>query len=330
MKSFLKYLLRLIALACVMTAVLACWESGVLPRVVFGELYEGCVWIHIPPPRPRLMTDTPTSGEHFYSTRDLSHPQIYGMLVLDTALQQPGIAQLDCLKREPDKKAWLIKHLEIDYPASDLIKVSITGKDPDELTQLLYAVRLAYLDRVVAVNGEIDMRRYMLLQQKYKETEAELTDKKVRLKGLAEQLGVPDPETAKAAFACALETVEKLRSEDERLQTKINGMERKHALLKGRTTHMEPTEEFRKEIEQSEADRKLYQSQREANAEPLQQATARLENFSRTVGGMTALREEIASLQKTYDRMDEQLTGWESEPVTRGAIPEMPVVKRVR
>lgn len=330
MKSFLKYLLRLITLACVILVAVACWEAKLVPRLLFGELYRGHVWIQLPPEQPKLMAETLSETRHFPSSR--GPLPFTSSLVLDTALQQPGVAQLDCLKDEPDKKAWLIDQLEIDYCGSNgnFIKITMTGKNPDELTKILAAVRLGYLDRMTYAYREHDMRRYMTLERAQEHTVKLLNERKLQLKAQCQQLGVPDRETARIACACALETVAKLQSEDEQLQTKIDGVTKKIALLNGRTAHDEPSEEFRQEVERAESDKEIYETQRETNAQALAQATARLESLNQAVAGMADLCEEMERMQKMYDRMGEQLAGWVDKSASYGSMPQEPVVRRIR
>lgn len=190
MKSFLKYLLRLIALACVVLIALACWEAKLVPRLLFGELYRVSVRMQLPPPAPRLLIDV--ADELYYITS--REDQIRHDIILDLALKQPGIARLECFEGVKNQKAWLRDQLEIGYVDSnlDILEIAMTGNNPDELGKLLEAVRLAYLDRAVAPEREREMRRWMNLEKVYKDTEKKLIKKREEFKELSNH----DPETA--------------------------------------------------------------------------------------------------------------------------------------
>ncbi len=204
--------------------------------------YNAHVWLRVAKSRPKIIFDTATES-HYLNDRNAQATLIRSSIVLDTALQQPGIAQLNCLKNATDKKNWLIQNLQVGYlGSSEILQIAISGEDPDELVKILMAVRLAYMDRVVAVDRELDMRRRMTLEQAYKNTEKMITRKRIQYRTLADQLGTPDSQTARYANIYALETVATLRNQVNALRAQISGLERKIALTKGRMS-MLPAEE---------------------------------------------------------------------------------------
>lgn len=211
--------------------------------LVIPVKYKADVWLRVAKSRPKIIFDTATES-HYLNDRNAQATLIRSALVLDTALQQPGIAQLNCLKNAVDKKDWLIKNLQVGYlGSSEILQIAISGEDPDELVKILLAVRLAYMDRVVAVDRELDMRRRMTLEQAHKNTEKLITRKRLQYKTLADTLGTPDSQTARYANIYALETVATQRNQVNALRSQINGLERKVLLLKGRMQLLPQTEQ---------------------------------------------------------------------------------------
>lgn len=327
MKSFLKSLLWLIAIGCVILVALTCWESKVLPRLLFGEEYRVSVRMRVPLP-PKSVAD---KGAHSTLVRSPSN------LILDAALQQPGIAQLECMKHATDKKAWLLDHLEIGYAGSDLntMEIALTGKDPEEMKKILMAIQQANFDRVAAVDSELNERRIATLKQACENTEKVLTRKKIQFRTLSDQLGAPDASAAKYACIYAMETVATLRNQVIQLRSSIAGLDRKVALLKGRASITDDEDALKKingEIELARADREVYEAQRETADKALEQAVERLDNLNRGTAEMTDLGGELDRIEKMYRQMSNQLAEWEIEsrlsPLVQPA--SEPVVKRIR
>lgn len=230
----------------------------IIAFLVIPVKYNAHVWLRVAKSRPKIIFDTATES-HYLNDRNAQATLIRSGLVLDTALQQPGIAQLNCLKNVTDKKNWLIQNLQVGYlGSSEILQIAISGEDPEELVKILLAVRLAYMDRVVAVDRELDMRRRMTLEQAYKNTEKVITRKRIQYRTLADQLGAPDSQAARYASIYALETVAMLRNQVNALRSQISGLDRKIALLKGRLSMLTPAEQRVDAVERKqEAMRKL-------------------------------------------------------------------------
>ncbi len=152
-------------------------------------------------------------GPNYYYNREAQPKLVCGThsLVLDTALQQPGISQLKCMMHSTDKKAWLAKHLEVGYLGdSDILEIAISGRDPDELLKIVEAVRLSYGDRVTQVKRELEVRRAMTVEEEYKAIEKTIVEKRARYKELSAQSDAASPEVAAE--------LESLRGEVDKLQ----------------------------------------------------------------------------------------------------------------
>src|SRR5262249_18713561 len=70
--------------------------------------------------------------------------------VLTAALGEPAVAQLPTVRRQEDPVRWLEEELKIETQGDSMImKLSLSGDSPTDITQIVNAVREAYLREVV-------------------------------------------------------------------------------------------------------------------------------------------------------------------------------------
>lgn len=105
----------------------------------------------------RFAEEPTDESEHFQNDRKLQPSVIRSPIVLRSALQKPGIAQLNCLKDQEDKERWLSDHLSFMWTGADFLTISISGPEKDELVELLTAVHDAYMEEIVQVERDLDI-----------------------------------------------------------------------------------------------------------------------------------------------------------------------------
>ncbi len=191
-------LLCLLALVCTTLPLTGC--DTLEGTSAFSGKYRAVVWLRVAKDRPRILFDS-QSEVHYLNDRNAQPILIRSAIVLDIALQLPGIAQLECLKNKENKVAWLAEQLEVKFLGdTEILEIAITGENKEELIKILMAVRLAYMDRVVAVDRELDMRRRMTLEQAYKNTEKMITRKSIQCRTLEDQLTTPNSQSTSHAW----------------------------------------------------------------------------------------------------------------------------------
>ncbi len=207
--------------------------------------YHATVWLRVAKSRPSIFPGEKKESD-VTNDRDAQPALMRSRLVLEVAIKRPGIAELTCLKNEEtddDKINWLMKNLEAGYlGSSEILQISITGRDPDELMKIVDAVRQAYMEAVVAKGRELDAQRLATLEQACTKTEEMFNKMVAEYQELSNKLGVADPQAARYANIYALETVGTLRNQANVQRTKISGLERRMAILKGRMSLL-PEEE---------------------------------------------------------------------------------------
>ena len=248
--------------------------------------YDAHVWLRVAKARPKILFNTQTES-HYLNDRGAQATLIRSNIVLGTALQQPGIAQLDCLKNEKDKPGWLSKNLRVGYIGNtEILQIAISGKKPEDLVKILLAVRTAYMEEVVAVDRELDIQRRAVLDKAHKNLEKMITRKEIQYRNLADQLGAADSKTAKYANIYALETVASLRSKISQLQSTINGLDRRIALM---NAHKQKYPDVKKPAtpEESEEERKA--------------------KIRKMTVSMLTQDPEISQLRKEFEKISEML-----------------------
>jgi capsular exopolysaccharide synthesis family protein len=142
--------------------------------------------------------------------------------VLIAALRPPEIANLDIVQQQDDPVRWLAKNLKVDLPLNtEIMKVSLTGTQPEQVKSVVQAVVDAYMK--VAVGDERDRQRARLseLDKLYKEKEEESRSKRTELKTLADQLGTGDSGALALKQQIALQQYGESRNELSRLRTEL-------------------------------------------------------------------------------------------------------------
>ena len=136
----------------------------------------------------------PNDYEIFKNTQALS---IRSPFVLNTALRDGDVAATSIYKREKDNPVrWLQDHLVVNYPnKAELMEVSLSDADPDEVTKIVDAVVKAYMDEVVERAKKKRREDLMNLENLYSDKKAEVRSKRNTLKGIAKRANTTDGPT---------------------------------------------------------------------------------------------------------------------------------------
>jgi capsular exopolysaccharide synthesis family protein len=176
--------------------------------------------------QPQIIFPTAETRSDFASYRRTQMALIKSRWVLNTALRQPNVAALDTVQEHLDPVQWLEANLKVDNTLGpELVRVSLTGDDPDELKVLVQAVTKAYMEEIVNEERRNKLSRHEHLKELYTRYEERLRDKRKAQKALADAIGTSNSTNAAIKQRLALEQLAiaqkelaQVRSDKTRLQ----------------------------------------------------------------------------------------------------------------
>jgi len=180
--------------------------------------------------------------QEFEVYKNTQKQQLLSRFVLTAALRKPDAARVSVVQEEVDPITWLQDELQVRFPGdSEIMEVSLSGENPNEVATLVGAVVQAYLDEVVDVNQTAKRNRLNELDRVYTDTENQLRGKRTALKRLSDQLGTGDAAALTVKQRIALEQFSQFRREHTKLQFALREQE---GLLKAKQTELDNAEDM--------------------------------------------------------------------------------------
>ena len=139
------------------------WRLAVAAGVLSAAAAAAVVYLVWPPPkstaRAMILVSTRRPKEIFETRESIVESKTYqktqtilitSRLVLRSALEQPGVAQLGLVKKQEDPVEWLGEALKIDFPnGSEILTISLSSDSPRDSVALVNAVADSYLKHIV-------------------------------------------------------------------------------------------------------------------------------------------------------------------------------------
>ncbi len=149
---------------------------------------------------------------HRYQTTQLT--LIKSRLVLNTALQDDKVKNYRMILEQDDPVTWLQEKLKVEFiSGSEIMELSLSGSNPQELAGLVNAVKKAYIEEVVEVDIKKRSDRHAKLK-KIKQSYAEiLKERRDHQRKLAVTVGSDDRQTLALRQQYAMEHMASLRTE---------------------------------------------------------------------------------------------------------------------
>ncbi|NQT36522.1 MAG: hypothetical protein HQ581_03480, partial [Planctomycetes bacterium] len=271
--------------------------------------------------REKIMFDTP-GGEGLLANRNSQAVLIKKPFVLDQALNEPGVAQLSCIRDERDKVAWLQKNLQVDFPGrNELMEIKMTGEDPAQLKRLVDAVVDAYMEKVVEVDRNAQLARKRFLQLRYEENLDDIKLKTSQVQQLSKKFHASDSDAIREKQVTVLEDFSLLKRRATAARAEVRAMDRKARLLQARLDDLpdqeEPDEDAdarrKKEIlaammEQAFAqDQWLVQSTQQAQLLGVQIEEEKLRAAREDAPSVIRLQEQLETRSEQIEKRREEL-----------------------
>jgi capsular exopolysaccharide synthesis family protein len=137
--------------------------------------------------------DTPEGRGEFLTYLRTQAAWIKNYFVLGAALQRQEVKNLRMVHEQPEPLTWLADELKVDFQeGSEILTVSLTGTDPDEVVTLVKAVTQTYLDKIVNMERQQRRDRLKELADLYGKSVEKLRARRSAMRQLADTLGTSD------------------------------------------------------------------------------------------------------------------------------------------
>jgi capsular exopolysaccharide synthesis family protein len=137
--------------------------------------------------------DTSEGRGEFLTYQRTQAAWIKNYFVLGAALQREEVKNLQMVREQPEPLTWLTEELKVDFQeGSEIVTVSMTGKDPGEVVTLVKAVTQTYLDKIVNMERESRRARLAELNDIYEKSIEKLRAQRTAQRKLADTLGTSD------------------------------------------------------------------------------------------------------------------------------------------
>ena len=228
---------------------------------------------------------------------------VKSQLVLNAALRDSRVSRYRMVREQIDPIAWLQDALRTEFVAnSEVMEISLCGRDPDEIAGLVNAVTRAYLDEVAVYEQKLRVQRLDRLK-KIKEKYAEmLKERRQMLLGLTgtvwgdERRRVGDDERGEV-----LRLDGGLWAQRVDLQSERAGVEARLAWC--RKAGHPPTDAARGEIDRLEGRRADLMAQEKVLDERLEQRAREARKAADQAPERELLKAEITEMANTYRKV---------------------------
>jgi capsular exopolysaccharide synthesis family protein len=184
--------------------------------------------------QPRLIFATSEQQSDFDTYRRTQVVHIRSRPVLNTALRNPKVAELETIKKQLDPIDWLMKRVGVDFiNGSEIMRISISGDNDQDLMTLANAITDAYLTEVVNKEQNDRLRRVDQLKELLTRQESSLREKRKVLRGLAEQIGTGNPDTVSSKQKATQELLTQTKMQLTQHRSELNKLEMRLLVQKG-------------------------------------------------------------------------------------------------
>lgn len=271
--------------------------------------YTARTLMHVSARPPKIVFEAESQPD-FGSYQRTTLALIKSRLVLNTALKYPGISKLQIIQQQHDPVTWLEKQLLIDFSKGpEILRIAINGENPDELSQIVVAVRAAYLAEVV--DKEKNRRKDQLddIERHWKRYDDTLREKRAKLRELAEAVGSGEAKAIALKQQFALENMAALEKEYFSIGAELRRQRVEAAVLetKERASNQKPiTDAMIDEQLKKDATYQIHFGKVQKAKEVLREAESRLGNDV-NASALKSYQADVMLAQKEMDAYSKEL-----------------------
>ncbi len=192
--------------AALLTAFRRRWFVAVTLGLISAGIVAAGVWVafpsgghtahtllHIADRQPVVIAAIPENQADFGNYQRTQLVLIKSLPVLNAALRDPKVKKLPAVQKRINPIGWLKEEIKADFSlAPSILRISMSGHDPEQLTLLLDAVREAYLSEIVNKEHNLRLERLKQLKDMHAERDRVWQEKRNALRLLKNDLGAGD------------------------------------------------------------------------------------------------------------------------------------------
>ncbi len=222
------YALRRRSLLAFGLALIAATIVAPLVWYLVPTTYTAEHYLRVTPHARRIMFDPSAPGERvdFALWRNTQQQIIRSPFVVFAALREPAIAQLRTIReiqaKGEDPVQWLQDNIEVTFPGgSQIMRISVSDRDPHDVTQLVLAVAGAYLREVVHVEQQESRQRLDELDRLFAQKVTELRTAREQLRREARMAGASEDQDLPFKTTRTLQDYSALRRQQMQIQFEL-------------------------------------------------------------------------------------------------------------
>ncbi|MBY0522438.1 MAG: polysaccharide biosynthesis tyrosine autokinase [Gemmataceae bacterium] len=216
-----------LGLPCAVFFALITWYFLVPAR------YTATALLHISSTPPRVLGSTGEGSADLPNYQRTQTALLKSRFVLNAALREPKVADLQMVRTRPDAAEWLAKELKVDSTLGpEVLRISLSGDQPGDVAAIVNAIADAYLREIVNKERNGQQTRVDRLKEIYGQYDENLRTRRQTLRKLAEAAGSGDQSTLAVKQRYALEQLAlsqrelmELQSQLRRLQVELSTVE---------------------------------------------------------------------------------------------------------
>jgi polysaccharide biosynthesis transport protein len=169
--------------------------------------------------QPVILSNIRNNQPDFANYQRTQIALVKSRFVLNAALRNPKVAALPVIQEKLDPVAWLEKEIQVDFGvAPEILRIALTGEDPEELKKIVDAVRMSYFTDIVSREKIDASKRLSKLQALFKDYDSGLQIKRNALKAVANNLGSKEAKSLEMTYEFGLKRLDGIRSELSKTQ----------------------------------------------------------------------------------------------------------------
>jgi capsular exopolysaccharide synthesis family protein len=142
--------------------------------------------------------------------------------IILAALRRPKVGDLGIVREKTDPATWLEEELQVSFlDKTEILRISLTGTNPEEVTVLVNAVKDAYLEEAVNARRNEKLARLDELENICRSSEETMRSQKAVLRQLAETLKSSDSQALTFKQKMAIEKYAALEKELSQVQSQL-------------------------------------------------------------------------------------------------------------